>query len=508
MKSLLSAENRGIKLILLCIFLVMLVFNFMTPMFADDYIYVLNLNRETPLTDLRDVFNSVSSFRSMHNGRVAAHFFAQLFLLLPKAVFCVVNAAMCTLLFYCIHCYQKTAGGRRSTLLMLCAVAMVWLLMPGIGHSFLWLTGSCSYLWAITFMVCFLYPFFREFVAPQNVEAKGAAAVLKNLLALGFAFFAGSYSENGAFSALAVAFCFLALILIRDRKLPRQLSLRFAVACGGFLGLMLAPAELGTKNVESSGAAEGILERLGLSLPVLLVIFAAILLAAAVFLWGVLRHRKTFCLIMAGLAVLVIAAAFPLFAPDELAEANGIGEKFYLFLSETGLSIILIFGIWFVLLMLALAFGAEMKVILAALVFGIGALASIVVFAVAIYFPARGVCVASIYTAIASTMLLSALSDRIGEKALRICTAVLLALFVPAFVLGAADINNVYGQYKERMEVIAQAQAEGDESLLLKPLEAVGKYAAVWQGEAADYYFGMEAYYGIDSILIEGAEEF
>lgn len=503
MKTVLSPENRGVKLILLGVFLVMLCFNLMTPMFADDYVYVLNLKTEKTITGFLEVFDSVSDFRQMHNGRIAAHFFAQMFLYLPRALFCVVNAAMCSLLFYGVFKYLKGENVRRNTLLLFSAVAMVWLLMPGFGHCFLWLTGSCSYLWAATFIIYFLFPFFREYMAGPAEKKSG----LKNVLALLFAFFAGSYSENGSFSALVVAFCLLALIVYRERSLPRQLTLRFAVACCGFLWLMLSPKELGKKNVESTDGVS-LLERLGLSWPLLLAAFVLLLLVAALFFWGILRHRRTFCLSMAGLAVLAMPAACLVLAPEELARSGGIGKAFYLLLSETGLSVILIFGLWFALLMLTLAVGADMKKILAALVFGLGAVASLAVYAVAIYFPARGVCIASVYTAIASTLLLSALWDKCGEKSLKAYAAVLLALFLPAFALGAADIYNVYNQYEQRKEIIAAAQAAGDESLLLAPLEAAGKYAAVWQGEAADYYFGMEAYYGIDSILIEGAEEF
>ena len=100
-KSLLR-ENKGILLVLLGVFALMLVLNSMTPLFADDYIYLLNLHTEKPLSGFKDVVNSISGFRNMHNGRVAAHFFAQLFLWLPKPVFVFVNSAMCTALVFLV----------------------------------------------------------------------------------------------------------------------------------------------------------------------------------------------------------------------------------------------------------------------------------------------------------------------------------------------------------------------------------------------------------------------
>ena len=85
-------ENKGAVCVLAAVFLLMLALNGMTPLFADDYIYSLNLKSEMPLENFRDVVNSISGFRSMHNGRIAAHFFAQLFLWLPKPLFVWITA--------------------------------------------------------------------------------------------------------------------------------------------------------------------------------------------------------------------------------------------------------------------------------------------------------------------------------------------------------------------------------------------------------------------------------
>ena len=85
---------------------------------------------------------------------------------------------------------------------------------------------------------------------------------------------------------------------------------------------------------------------------------------------------------------------------------------------------------------------------------------------------------------------------------------VLLAGLLPTLVAGSTDAYDVYQQYQQRKEIIMQAQAENAESLLLSPMVSVGKYTVTWQGEAADYYSGMQKFYGIDSIIIEGVEGF
>ncbi len=503
-------KGRASLFVLLGIFWLMWALNAMTPMFADDYIYVLNLRTEQPLQDLGDVLHSISRFRSMHNGRVAAHFFAQLFLLLPRGLFRVVNAAMCALLFFSLSRYLKSEEPRCNARLLFALFALVFLLMPGFGHSFLWLTGSCSYLWAITFLSFFIYPFYGTWLQGRQWERlRGSIPWLRELLALAYAFFAGAYSENGAFSALAVCFCFLALLWWRDRKLPLQLLLRFAAGCAGFLFLMLSPSELGKKNNTGGDRPESLLMKLWQLVEgkALLLVLAALLLLL-VLLWAFLRHRRTLYGILLTLTGIAVPSLTVLLLPAELSQAEDFLTWFNLFLSDTKISLLLMFGLWFGLLLLALLWKADLQKILAALVLGLGAMASLAVFLVAIYFPARGACVATVYTSLASLLLLMALGERRGGKLVKGSVLFLSLLFVPALLAGLSDSRSVLQQDHQRMECIIRAKEEGLSELELEPLVSVGKYSAVWTGEAADYYFGMEAYYGIPRMTIRGAVEF
>lgn len=502
MKNTFLRERPGVIAALLGVFAFMLALTAMTPMFADDYFYVLNLRTETLLTGFNDVLHSISAFRRMHNGRVAAHFFAQLFLWLPSYMFNIANAAMCTLLIYSMFRYTRT-GGKRDAVLAFCAFAMIWLLMPAFGHSFLWLTGACSYLWAISFITLFIYPFFSYYM-----DGGKSCGAMRHVLAMAFAFFAGAYSENGSFSALAVTFCFLVLIYIKEGKLPLDLILRFLAACAGFLYLMLAPTELGKKNAGAKGAAFPLLEKYGVGGTEFILLCACILMLCLFLLWGALRHRKTFCRAAALVASAAVFAASVILAVCGAKGANGALEAVNFIVSDVMLSLVLIYGIHFVLLMWALHLGVDVKKILAALVFGLGSVASLAVFLVAIYFPARGVCVAAVYNSIASLLLLSGICDKTGEKAVKIFATVAVLLMLPTVAAGVADVYSVSRQYDNRLALVEQAKQEGADFLLLPPVEAVGKYSTFWQGEAADYYYGMQEYFGIRRIIIEGAEEF
>lgn len=495
-------ENKGILLVLSGVFVLMLFLNSMTPLFADDYIYLLNLHTEKPIDGFADVVSSVSGFRNIHNGRVAAHFFAQLFLWLPKTVFVIVNAAMCTGLVLLVYRYIRSGNKNKDAVMTACAFAMIWVLMMGFGHAMLWRTGACSYLWAAVFLSMFIYPFFGYYM----FESGGHSEPVSMVLGIAFAFFAGSYSESGAFSALAIVFCFLALIFLRERKLPVGLLLRFVSACAGFLWLMLAPSELGKKNVNANSQTVEQLGKLGIDGKVLLIALLVVVLATAVVFWGLKYHRRKFSKIMA-LTVTALVVAVTLVTAFGLEGTQGLLSGLNALVSDTLLGIVFLFGTYAVIMCMYLSQEKiETKVIFAAGVFGLGALASVLIFVLADYFPARASCVTTVYLTIANLLLLSPMYDKCRKKVFRPCAAILIAAFVLCLIAGCADIVSIGSQYQQRKEVIAEAQAADAEKIDLAPLLAQGKYGVTWQGEAFDYFNAMEIYYGINRIRVEGAK--
>ena len=73
------------------IFLVMLVCNLWTDLVADDYRYFFSYADESRIESVADIFPSMAAHRHIMNGRVAAHFLVQFFLLLPPIVFKLIN---------------------------------------------------------------------------------------------------------------------------------------------------------------------------------------------------------------------------------------------------------------------------------------------------------------------------------------------------------------------------------------------------------------------------------
>ena len=155
----LSPDKKLLFLIFAGMFLVMLLLTALTPMLADDYSYSFSYADRSRIDSVRDIFLSLNAHRDSMNGRMVSHFFAHLFLLLPKPVFCVVNALVFTLIIFLIYLTIRSGNDRRDLLLMLIALFLIWLYTPVFGQVFLWLDGACNYSWAFLFIFAFLYPY-------------------------------------------------------------------------------------------------------------------------------------------------------------------------------------------------------------------------------------------------------------------------------------------------------------------------------------------------------------
>ena len=123
-------SNPGVIAGLALIFVLLLAANFLTPMTADDFLFSFSHAHWSRLTGVDEILPSMAALRQNTNGRVLAHFFVQLFLLWPRPVFNVLNAAMGTLLFYILYRYVRRGERTRDLLLLLLLFSLLFLLLP------------------------------------------------------------------------------------------------------------------------------------------------------------------------------------------------------------------------------------------------------------------------------------------------------------------------------------------------------------------------------------------
>ncbi len=488
--------NPGVIAGFAAIFALLLCANFLTPLCADDYLFCFSHAHWSRITGVGEILPSLAALRQNTNGRVIAHFFVQLFLLWPRPVFNVLNAGMGTLLFYLLYKYVRSGERGRDGLLFLFVSGAVFVLLPAFGQVLLWLTGSCNYSWTVVVTFGFLYPFFARFTG-RPVKAGLPARLL--YVALGV--LAGAWSENGSLAMLCAAFAFLALLWLREKKLPRFLTLSFFAACLGFLFLMSAPSEWSGRRGEVTEstltkAVTRLSALLSAHLPTAAIAAAGLLalLLLAGLLWLLIRRRQLGCRICAVLLSLALAAGLLLLWRRSASLAA--------FVSSTAAGMFAALCLWGLLMLRGLQKGLDGRILLSALVFGLAGLASVLIFLVALYFPARSACPFICYTTIADALLLGALWDKGGKTALRSAAAVFCVLTLLLLPLAARDLLSVHRQSAERDAYLrALAQIPGTEATV-EPVITRTKYPASWPGDEDYFDNDIALYYGLSEYRV------
>ena len=126
---------------------------FLSPLFSDDWHYPLIFGTDQPITSLRDIFVSQYHHYFLQNGRFIPHFFVQLFDgLLGKGLFNIANTAV---FIAFILLLLRVNDNKTEWSLLPVVLAILFLLMPGFNNAFLWLSGSCNYLWTAVLLLLF-----------------------------------------------------------------------------------------------------------------------------------------------------------------------------------------------------------------------------------------------------------------------------------------------------------------------------------------------------------------
>jgi len=242
----LNSSRLCLAAVSVAIFLIMLFCNFNTDLVADDYMYCFSFLDGSPIETVGDIFPSMAAHRHSMNGRVVAHFMVQLFLLLPKAVFNVFNAAIFTLLVLLMY-YTGKGRLQHNALLFACCFGLIWVLQPQFGQVYLWLDGSINYLWCAAACMLYLIPWVKSYL--YNEELTGLKLVLYTV----FSLIVGAFSENASVALIFMNMLFMALRLFWDKKKnSRWMWLSIAAAFMGFIYMMVAPAESVNKSAEFS----------------------------------------------------------------------------------------------------------------------------------------------------------------------------------------------------------------------------------------------------------------
>lgn len=239
-------SKKLLQLFSAALFLFMFLLNCLTPYIADDYVYRISFYDGQVVDSLVDVAKSMYVHCFTMNGRVVSHSLEQIFMLMPKLVFNICNAAVFTGLVYLLH-RVANIGKERNFLLMAAIGMALWYFVPVFGQVALWQVGSLNYLWALLaalgLMLPYIYRFYKKGELLKRPWQKAVFCVL--------ALLAGMYSEVNSFVAMLLSLILLGLsIVLHKNRAKTWLWIPLVIAAVGFLIMMRMPAEMTAKQGE------------------------------------------------------------------------------------------------------------------------------------------------------------------------------------------------------------------------------------------------------------------
>lgn len=485
-------EVCRLTLLLASVFAVVYVLTQMTPLVADDFNYAFKWGGGGRVRNFWEMFFSMGMHRFATNGRVFAHGWVTLFMMWPRWVFPVVNAAVVMLFSWGTYRICRMWDVPCPDCFVLTVLFLLWICMPAFGQVFLWLDGAVNYFWGAALswtVICWtLY----------KSKRKGIAALV-TLLLLPLSFVAGAWSEHISFSMLVILLMLAVYGWVSDRSFPFRQSLMILFGGLGYLYLMSAPSML-PKQLASMGLPKpkGMLETVR---AVLGYFWWALLTAVLALLAGALLIRLLYRKKLLRKTLNVLARCgivVGICAVLSFAVTSARDDGLYSMVSSTGLGLGILITVFSFGLICALRSQIEREQLAFSIILFLGGISAVLPFSVAAYRPARGLCAPVVFGAIATAILMNSSSIERRKPLM----GTLLGVFLFTFVIGTADIVNVHHAADIREEEIAEVLCT-DGILRTAPYPCRTKYSAqfgledlrpdsLWPNDIEKEYYGLQ----------------
>lgn len=228
--------------------------NLLMPIVADDYSYAfiwdgdgrgnlldgLDSSRLQRVENFGDIIQSQWSHYFTWGGRIIAHIFVQLFILVSDLLFDAANTfvlAALTLLLFKAGTGLPLRELNKTYLLFI--LAGLYFCTPTPAITMVWLTGACNYLWMSTLIILFLLPFALTYRQKSLVPSSQFLVPIMAILGL----CAGWSIEPGA----AVTLCLTTLFIVhfhREKNLQPWMKVGFVFLIIGAALLILSPGNV------------------------------------------------------------------------------------------------------------------------------------------------------------------------------------------------------------------------------------------------------------------------
>ena len=226
-------------------FIMVTVYEFLTPNMSDDIIYG---DKVAEAGSFFDLFVQEYEHYMDHTGRSVAHFLLRIFLYIGnKGVFNIAAGAVFVALSLCI--YQCVDFKKEYDIRVYIGILiLMWLFDPAISNNVFWETGACNYLFTAAIMFAYITLFRKAY----KEDKAGSVGFIAGMFVIGL--LAGWCNEN---SSGGVIFIVLLLMLLKWREGKSFKAIKPWMVSGlignliGFAILLLSPG-----NRSRAAAAE------------------------------------------------------------------------------------------------------------------------------------------------------------------------------------------------------------------------------------------------------------
>lgn len=459
-----SSDRRLFPLLCALVFLVVLGLTALTPMVSDDYAYCFSFADWTRIRHVGQIIPSMAEHRNVTNGRVIVHGLVQLLLLLPRPVYCVLNALNAVLLCVLIRRLVALSSRKQELMILLFSICGFSCFLPAFGENVLWLDGSLNYFWGLSCSLLFLYPYLNDYLSqpkrpcppectdrnqvkrmvkdaaessdPNQRNSNSHVSPLTAVVRILLAFVFGTWSENASLVFLFLAICLYLFQWMKTRQFRLFPLFWIVAALAGYVFLMTAPATAGRAGAPSISVI-GYNFRL---------VFQA---ARDYLLWPLL--------------------------------------------------------IWAVLFALAVSYHVKKRLLIASGLLFVGALLTHLSYTFAAYFVPRHLCTTVFLLLLATVLLLAGLCRADRPVFSGVALACLSVLFLLQFPVGVLDIAISYHKQQLREQQINTALAAGQRSVVLENYYPYTSYAVPFELNPVEPSVGpninVADYYGLDEVL-------
>lgn len=208
--------------------------NHKTPLISDDFVFIFKYNTLERINSPVDLVYSMTTFYLTWGGRILLIGLEQVFVILDKIYFNILNTFLTVLFFYLV---LKVAGinVRQKPYYMFLVLVLFWFFTPTFGQDFFWLCGVATYLWGTLLTLAGIYIFDDE-----NIRKKVISSKLLIFIFLVFSILTGNTMENLGIGLILFQLIYW-LFIFKERREKLIFGFSAIMTIIGYIILIISP---------------------------------------------------------------------------------------------------------------------------------------------------------------------------------------------------------------------------------------------------------------------------